>query len=684
MILLHGEKQKTNDISKYNPKNMKNFPGLQWLLFIFLISAGFNSTAQEIKPASEKSFSTFLNNLSQIKATKVVPHPDWAIMQRQLMATIEQSAPKYVKKFTQKDGTPYGIGPYDDVYEMFYNWPEMYAMGGSDYLFDTALKSYNAITLNNSAYVKDSIDYNHQLYKEFPRQDDWFHISEGITLFYNMGLAEAKLSENIKRAKRFAGFYMNDDPEVQNFNPVHKTIKSIFTGSEGAAKTSSAVYNLRYGHTSLAPVLEVLEPNWHENPARQKEIQKLYDQIITRTDVPVNLLSTGLITNAYLYTGEEKYKTWVLDYVDAWMKRIAENDGLLPDNIGQSGKIGEYRNGQWWGGLYGWYGRYGVLMQFSALSVASECAYMLSGDPKYLDLLRSQINSIMKRAKITEEGQMLVPFRYKKEGWYSYRPMMIQDLAHLWHASMDSEDWKKIEILMNGNKFHPLWGEGVWGQNTLGELDTIVWKKAEPFDWNREESMGDRTFGLTEHARLMYYAGKNPDWPLEVLKADYQEVLKRMNFMQNDPRNIYSIQKDDLYPNNPIITKGLVQTTMGTPQTIYNGGLLRATVRYFDADLQRPGLPQDVAALVDLLKANETGIQLVNLNPTESRKLIVQAGAFGEHTFTSIAEGKSHIEVNSPYFVVELPPAGSIHLIAGMKRFQNKPSYAFPWQKKYN
>lgn len=663
---------------------MKNIPGLQWLILIFLISAGFNSTAQDLKSATEKSFASFLKNLSQIKAKKIVPHPDWAIMQRQLMRTIEQSAPKYVKKFTQKDGTPYGLGPYDDVYEMFFNWPEMYALGGSDYLFDTALKSYNAITLNNSAYVKDSIDYNHQLFKEFPRQDDWFHISEGITLFYNMGLAEAKLSENIKRAKRFAGFYMNDDPEVQNFNPVHKTIKSIFTGSEGAAKTSSAVYNLRYGHTSLAPVLEVLEPDWHENPARQKEIQKLYDQIITRTDVPVNLLTTGLITNAYLYTGEEKYKTWVLEYVEAWMKRIAENGGLLPDNIGQSGKIGEYRNGQWWGGLYGWYGRYGVLMQFSALSVASECAYMLSGDPKYLDLLRSQINSMMGRAKFTEEGQMLVPFRYKKEGWYSYRPMMIQDLAHLWHASMDPEDWKKIEVLMNGNKFHPLWGEGVWGQNTLGELDTIVWKKAEPFDWNQEESMGDRTFGLTEHARLMYYAGKNPDWPLEVLKADYQEVLKRMNFMQNDPRNIYSIQKDDLYPNNPVITKGLVQTTMGTPQTIYNGGLLRATVRYFDADLQRPGLPQDVAALVDMLKSDETGIQLVNLNPTESRKLIVQAGAFGEHSFTTIDEGQLDTEVNSPYFVVELPPASSIHLIAGMKRFQNKPSYAFPWQRKYN
>jgi hypothetical protein len=657
---------------------MKNKTSLNLIFSILLFSGILDIQAQELKK------SDFFKNAVLLKASKIEPHPEWAIMQRHLMKTIEEAAPQYVKKFTQKDGTPYGKGPYDDVYEMFFNWPEMYAMGGSEYIFETALKSYNAITLNNSAYVKDSIDYNHQLYKEFPRKDDWFHISEGITLFYNLGLGDPKLSENVKRAKRFAGFYMNDDSEAQNFNTEHKTIKSIFTGSEGPATTSSAEYNLRYGHTSLAPVLEYLEPEWHKKPERQKEIQKLYDQIITRTDVPVNLLATGLITNAYLYTGEEKYKKWVLDYVDAWMKRIAENGGLLPDNIGQTGKIGEYRNGQWWGGLYGWYGRYGVLMEYSALSVASECAYLLSGDSKYLDLLRSQINSIMQRAKFTKEGQMLVPFRYKKEGWYSYRPMMIQDLAHLWHASMDPEDWKKIEVLMTGNKFHPLWDEGIWGQNTLGELDTVVWKKAEPFNWNREESVGDRTFGLTEHARLMYYAGKNPDWPLEVLKADYTEVMKRMNFMRNDPRNIYSIQKDDLYPNNPVITKGLVQTTMGTPQTIYNGGLLRATVRYFDGDLQRPGLPQDVSALVNGLQANQTKLQLVNLNPVQTRKLIIQSGAFGEHSFTEVSEGQNKIAVNGPYFMVELPPASSIHLTIGMKRFVNKPSYSFPWDKNYS
>ncbi|MEQ9437669.1 MAG: hypothetical protein RIG62_01430 [Cyclobacteriaceae bacterium] len=635
----------------------------------------------------------FLNDLVMIEASQVETPPDWAIMQRHLMRAMEEAAPYYVQRFTRQDGTTYGGGPYDDVYEMFYNWPELYAMGGSDYFLETALKEYNAINRSNTAYDEDSIDYYHRLYKEFPRHDDSFHISEGMTLFYNLGLGNPTIPGNIQRARRFAGFYLNEDPEALNFDAEHTTIKSIFTGSEGPLTTSDAEYNLRYGHASLYPVVENLEPDWHEQPKRKREIQKLYDKIITRTDVPVNLGATSLVTNAYLYTGDEKYKTWVLDYVDAWMQRVEENDGLLPDNVGQSGKIGEYRQGQWWGGLYGWYGRYGLMMMFASMSVASECAYMLSGDPAYLELPRSQITGLLKRAKTTEEGQLLVPFRYKKEGWYSYRPMMVRDLAHLWHASMASEDWETIETLMQGNKFRPLSDEGMWGQNTLVELDTLDWKAAEPFDWAEEMSMGDRSMGKSEHARLMYYAGKNADWPLEALKADYREVMNRMHFMQHDPRDIYEIQKDDLYPNNPVITKALVQTTMGTPQSIYFGGLLRARLRYFDADRQRPGLPEDVAALVEGLEAERTEVHLVNLSLTETRRLIVQAGAFGEHAFTTLsyeaqnqdAEGKqetskSQTQINQKYFMVVLPPATSIRLDIGTQRFVNQPTYAFPWQ----
>lgn len=672
---------------------MRKILTLKWMILSLLFISSFTARSQT---ANNKGIAHFgmKNELTVIKGSVLENPPDWAIMQRQLIKTIELAAPYYVKRFTRVDGSVYGKGPYDDVFEMFYNWPELYAISGNEFLNSTALNEYNAIIRSNTAFSDDSINYNHQLYKEFPRHDDFFHISEGITAFYNLALGNPMLPENIERARRFAGYYLNENPEAQNYDSAHSIIKSIFTGSQGPLTSSDATYNLRYGHASLYPIISDLEPDWYKNPKRRKEIQTLYDKMVTRTDVPVNLAATGLMTNAYLYTGEEKYKKWVLNYVDVWMKRIAENGGLLPDNVGQTGKTGEYRNGQWWGGLYGWYGRYGLMMIFSELSVASENAYLLSGDPKYLDLLRSQVSSLMDRGKTTKDGQLLVPFRYKKEGWYSYRPMMIQDLAHLWHASMSPEDWEKIEILMKKNKFRPLWDEGIWGKNTLNEGDSKVWEPAEPFDWSKEISNGDRTFGSSEHARLMYYAGNNPDWPLESLKADYEEVMRRMHFMQNDSRDVTKIYADDLYPNNPVVTKALVQTTMGTPQTIYNGGLLRATVRYFDADKRVPGLPANIAALVESLQNDGAILHLINLSLTDSHRVMIQAGAFGEHSFTSLSYQKQQgtgenqlkenkkIEINQPYFIADLPPGTSLRMNIGMRRFVNKPSYAFPWQKK--
>lgn len=393
---------------------------LRLTALILLSTAFFSTWAQTTTNHADQKklleYDKIVHAMAVVKANNVQVPPEWAIMQRQLIAVMEQAAPYYLKRFTRPDGATYGKGPYDDVYEMFYNWPELYAISGNGFLFETAVKEYNAITRNNTAYADDSIDYHHQLFKEYPRNDDFFHISEGLTAFYNLALGDPTLPENVQRARRFAGLYLNEDAEAQNYDAKHNVIKSIFTGSKGPLTSSDATYNLQYGHASLYPKITDLEPGWANNSKRKKQIQDMYDQMVTRTDVPVNLAATGVMTNAYLYTGEEKYKAWVLNYVDAWIKRIAANGGLLPDNVGQTGKVGEYRSGQWWGGLYGWYGRYGLMMMFSQLSVATENAYLLSGDPKYLDLLRSQITSLMQRSMTTKEGQLLVPYRYKKEG----------------------------------------------------------------------------------------------------------------------------------------------------------------------------------------------------------------------------------------------------------------------------
>jgi hypothetical protein len=279
---------------------------------------------------------------------------------------------------------------------------------------------------------------------------------------------------------------------------------------------------------------------------------------------------------------------------------------------------------------------------------------------------------------IQRDQQLFVPFRYGPKGWEDFRPMLIRDLAHLWHASMNSKDWGRIEKIR---------GDG------RGRIGPLPFSKAILKDWSEVASVGDRDDdNRTEYPRLQYYAGENPDWPQKILQADYQEVCRRLEFMRNDRRNISSIYGDELYPNNPVITKGLQQVTLGAPQTIYNGGLLRARVRYFDVSRSRPGLPPDVAALVERLDPERTVVRLVNLSGLESHALLVQAGAFGEHEFTEvkylqrgkddsgrITEAERKIPIHRKFFQVELAPATNIRLEIRTRLFVNRPGYAFPW-----
>ena len=626
----------------------------------------------------------------EIAASIHEPPPAWAVMQRQLIRVMEEAAPFYMQRFFRRGGTPYGEGPYDDVYEMFYNWPLFYAIGADEKILDWAVEGFNAITRHCTVYDPKKKDYHHQLYKEFPEYDDWFHISEGMMAFYDFGVANPTIPENIERARRFAGFYMGEDPEAANYDQENKVIRGAFTGSKGPDFNTTVErikHNLdpQYGWSSIYPVIKKLEEGWDKNPERAREVQQLYNEAVMKGDNAVNLAAAGLVTHAFLNTGDEKYRTWVLEYVDAWMRRIKENGGIIPDNTDLKGKIGGGRDGQWWGGFFGWTSRYSIHMIYGALSVAMESALMLSGDAEYIDLLRSQIDVLLEEAKITKEGQLLVPYNYGPDGWTSFRPMIIRDMAHLWHASMASEDMERIQKVRGGSKFYPL----PYSRLYLKEN----WKAEEPFGWNFVPSKGDRDDNNPlEYPRLQYYTGENPDWPLKILKADYREVVRRVNFMRSDTRDIYSITGDALYQNNPVITKGLQQVTMGAPQSIYNGGLLRARVRYFDQDRMRPGMPEDVAALVEELETERTVIRLVNLSSMHTRNLIVQAGAFGEHRFTNVKyrerqrdnkrSGKAFdriVLVNDKYFAVRLPPGTLIRLDIGTKRFVNKPGYAFPW-----
>ena len=299
---------------------------------------------------------------------------------------------------------------------------------------------------------------------------------------------------------------------------------------------------------------------------------------------------------------------------------------------------------------------------YHGLSVAAECAQLLTGDSGYADLLRSQLKYLLDRSYKQDTGQLVVPVRYNgKEGWTHYpgsgpQNLRTEEPAHLYHMTLSKEDYDIIRLVRDG--------------------DVNV-------DWTAHKNVHEKSQGQLERPRFEYYDGRNPGWPERALALDYKQALESYETARTESRHPEKLIEDNNGAPTAVFTKALEQVTMGTPQATYNGGLTRATVRYYDADRVRPGLPLDVAALVDEIKADRVGVQLVNTSASQARSLIIQAGAFGEHSFTDvsyIAGGNATgVAVNGKYIRVSLPPATSIRLGLGLRRFVNKPSYAFPW-----
>src|SRR6266508_6208524 len=67
----------------------------------------------------------------------------------------------------------------------------------------------------------------------------------------------------------------------------------------------------------------------------------------------------------------------------------------MPDNVGLAGQVGEYMNGKWYGGLYGWSWPHGFYNIEMAALIGALNAYLLTQDPCYLELPRTQMDHII-------------------------------------------------------------------------------------------------------------------------------------------------------------------------------------------------------------------------------------------------------------------------------------------------
>jgi hypothetical protein len=628
-------------------------------------------------------------------ATPVNP-PAWAALERRLIETMSEAALRYHKKYTRSGGTlmwkTEGLASLDDLPESFYNFPLLYALGGDERLRELSFREW-------SATVRQ-LTYDFPIYhKEFPKYGDWFHIGEGIVYFYFLPLADPTDHETFARAKRFAGLYLNEDPEAPNYDAKLKLIRGGENGSLGPLldyknKGCPCLLPPWYGSKPPEPyVKSVTEPPpylWTremagyglpledipgiKTPDDLKDLanaRRMGVEVVKRIypgDVPVNMSVTSLVLNAYLYTGDEKYASWIREYTGAWLERTRVNGGFTPDNIGLSGKIGENQNGNWWGGLYGWRWPHGYHSVGQAFHIAASNAMLVSkGDAHFLEIPRSNMEKLIELGKV-ENGTFRTPTRKNAEGWFAWQPMDRSYMASLWFMSRDQADWQRIEKI----------------------------RASGTVDWNVVTDSHTKMDHGHDAPWLRYLAGANPDYPERILASAYGQVVarnekSRQNFMllDTDPARWDRVdpQKSDLsmvsehhwQGVNPVTTEALVQLMLGAPQLQYNGGVLHASLRYFDPAGKRPGVPKDVAALVKKLDTESVTLELVNLSPFDSRDVIVQAGTFGEHQFTTVSARGKTTAVNRKFFQVRLTPGAGITMTVGMKRFANKPTYAFPW-----
>jgi hypothetical protein len=408
-----------------------------------------------------------------------------------------------------------------------------------------------------------------------------------------------------------------------------------------------------------------------------------------RGDVATNLMATSLVANAFLLTQDECYRQWVITYTRAWAERARQNDGLLPDNVGLSGEVGEYMGGRWYGGLYGWTWPHGYYNLGAAAVVAGLNGLLLTGDPGWLEMARTLMDRILALGEyrdrdtlsmslahhwnmVLNESQQdsvfVVPYRYGDAGWFDYQPISAIYPVAVWNAAQSATDQARLDILR---------------QHSATE-----WTRVIPF--RNKEDAGH------EEAWLCFLRGENPDYPETILRQSYGHVLRRLAQIRQDQADLAAINIHHWQEHNPVITEALVQLTLGGPSPIYNGGLLFCPVRYFDMTKRRPGLPPDVAALVTALSETGVTIHLVNLSLVATRQVLIQAGAFGEHHFISatynrltsdypgkhgtyaatIETSMETVQIDSDVLQVELPPGTEIQLVLGMTRFAHTPHYS--------
>ena len=192
--------------------------------------------------------------------------------------------------------------------------------------------------------------------------------------------------------------------------------------------------------------------------------------------------------------------------------------------------------------------RWGGLLE---LLVAGGNATLLSGDPAWLDLHRSQLQMLWAQRR-EEEGQILLPGRHGDCGWFDFQPISPQHFIsnhhiHQYYLSQRADDLA--------------WLDQVYAQRQGFEKLQPNWPafKGGPCPSN---------------AWFAYIEGRNPDYPEQILRETRDGIYQALDKIENDDADPEDVICNYYHSLIPVVPEGLIQMMLGTPAAIYNGGLL--------------------------------------------------------------------------------------------------------------
>lgn len=567
--------------------------------------------------------------------------PTWALLERELLRANATACREFFDKYFDERGYLMCVarwggddGP-DDAIENVSNWPILHALGASDdilHLYKKAweghLRQYTEAKTVEVPFARDGM-----YYKEFPVMFDWMHNGEGLRVFNLQGLSDPYDIPFGQRVRRYAGFYMNEDPQAPNYDPEHRIIRSMFNGSRGPLLRKAT------GLDWAGDPIEV-EDRFHLGHGERTYAEmvahfKDYTDIIG--DHPQNMGATTLAANAFMLSSEPKYKQWLLEYVDAWLARMQANDGIIPTNIGLDGTIGGAAEGKWYGSVYGW-GFSVEVPQTGAIThrnrvgrglIGFSNAFLLTGDRRYIDAWTAMIDKVNSNSRQVD-GKTLYPRMYGDDGWYAFT--------------------------------RSPWSEGA--------LECYFFTCA-PKDRAR----------VSDNEWIAFLEGRNPDYPERALRSDFNRIRRRMEGMRRDKTTPDTRLADDPMSFNPASVNALRQLMMAGLDPGRGAAPLHCRLRYFDPIKRRAGIPQDVAALIDEMTTDHVAVTLVNLHQTQSRELIVQTGAYAEHQCLSVITSEQQIPVDKAHFAIRLLPGAGVRMVIYTRRYANAPTFTFPWDR---